>query len=343
MADGNAPEEPSTSTVPVIATTPPPVDLATTLLEMAAQGPLSTVDTAEILALTKADARDALADLVDTGRLERIGQTRGTRYILPGTQIDASASPPRVVTTRVTVGDWQRDLLLTRASRREPLVDDGFLEKQGQRRGTRYVLPGTGGEHAHVEHRVLTDPNVRAVWDMTETSRSATSRSGPHSVSTPTTRRNCSEPCTSPACSTAPAPASNGSTPAVPDLIRPRRLNRPCTHQAKKDRIHDRHPKTSFAHRPHHRSSHVRMPRDDVTFSELSTLAQTANAAENLEIGRRLLPCTALSTYLSMSPIRPASSSRLSDSADSAEPTPQDGSRSATSPGPHRTDRKSVV
>ena len=187
------PDEPVVVTIPVIAPMPavPMSDLATTLVEMAESGPLSTVHAAEVLGLPKADTRDALSALVDEGKLARIGQTRGTRYVLPGTETDAMASVPRGTASRVVVEDWQRDLLLTHANRREPLtneivrdllgidadtarltlaalVDDGVLEKQGQRRGTRYVLPGTG-RHRVLEHPVLADPDVHRVWDMTET------------------------------------------------------------------------------------------------------------------------------------------------------------------------------
>jgi very-short-patch-repair endonuclease len=190
------PVEPVVLPIPAIAPAPPPApvvtNLAATLLEMAAQEPLSTVHAAEVLGLTKEEARGALADLVNIGRLERTGQTRGTRYILPGTQVDAVTPAPREANSRVTIDDWQRDLLLTHASRREPLtneivrdllevdadtarltlatlVNDGALEKQGQRRGTRYVLPDTGRHHVRVEHPVLADPNVREVWNLTKT------------------------------------------------------------------------------------------------------------------------------------------------------------------------------
>jgi very-short-patch-repair endonuclease len=183
-------DEPVVFTVPVTApaarSTPVTADLAVTLLEMAADGPLSTVQAAEALGLTKPEVRDALTALVIEGGLERVGQTRGTRYLLPGTRAEQSA-----LTSRVTVDDQQRETLLTHAGR-EPLtneivrellevdadaarlmlaalVDSGALEKQGQRRGTRYVLPDSGRHHVPVEHPVLADPGTREVWDLTET------------------------------------------------------------------------------------------------------------------------------------------------------------------------------
>jgi restriction endonuclease-like protein len=178
-------------TTPPSSSTPLVRDVAGTLVKMAASGPLSTVHAAEARGLSKEETRDTLAAQVNEGWLERRGQTRGTRYVLPGTEVDEPNLGPRAVAAKVEVYDEQRELLLDHASS-EPLtnevvrdllavdadtarltlaalVDEGSLEQQGQRRGTRYVLPDTRRHHVRGEHSVLADPNVRKVWEMAAT------------------------------------------------------------------------------------------------------------------------------------------------------------------------------
>lgn len=166
---------------------PPSTDIGASLLRLAEQGPLSSVQAGEALGLTTAQARDALADLVTDGRLDRTGQTRGTRYVLPGAR---SVETPPSAGTR-TVDDTARELMLARAAQQAltnevvrdllgvdadtarvtlaALVDEGVLEKQGQRRGTRYVLPDTGPDRADDEPELLHDPELRQVWELAAT------------------------------------------------------------------------------------------------------------------------------------------------------------------------------
>ncbi len=79
--------------VPVV---PPPVveqpdedpdaDRSGLVLMLAGRGALSTNQVADLLAVSLPEARSMLAALVEEGRLEKVGRTKGTRYVLPGTE-----------------------------------------------------------------------------------------------------------------------------------------------------------------------------------------------------------------------------------------------------------------
>lgn len=179
---------------PQVVMAPPSSDLShyeltRSLVKLAESSPLSSAMVAEEYGLTTAEARDVLTRMVTVGLLRRIGQTLGTRYVLPG---DAASSD----TTRAlsVITDEQRTEVVQLASRHTltneavralldvdadtarstlaALVDDGLLDKQGQRGGTRYVLavaePEADRHHRKEEPDGLDDPELRQIWELTE-------------------------------------------------------------------------------------------------------------------------------------------------------------------------------
>jgi very-short-patch-repair endonuclease len=127
------------------------------LLQAAALRPLTSRWVAETLAISLNEARELLQAMVADGGLRRIGQARGTQYVLPD-WTDSRNSQPRPF----VFGRHQRALVL-RAARGQrltneklrrmlgisagqalellsDLVQEGILEKKGQARGTHYVL-----------------------------------------------------------------------------------------------------------------------------------------------------------------------------------------------------------
>ncbi|GAA1275832.1 hypothetical protein GCM10009609_43560 [Pseudonocardia aurantiaca] len=137
------------------------------LLMMAGRGPLSTAQVAEVLGMTQVEARGVLSGLVQRGQLVRTGQTRGTRYVLPGWEHVEQANPPADrPARRYVVGPEERETILRAATRRKltnelvrqilrvdsrtalealtALVEDGSLVRRGERRGTYYEIPSDG-------------------------------------------------------------------------------------------------------------------------------------------------------------------------------------------------------
>lgn len=62
----------------------PDADRSALILMMAGRGALSSGEVANVLAVGQPEARSMLNALVDAGRLERVGRTKGTRYVVPG-------------------------------------------------------------------------------------------------------------------------------------------------------------------------------------------------------------------------------------------------------------------
>jgi predicted HTH transcriptional regulator len=130
------------------------------LLRAAAHRPLSTNWVVEALAIGTAEARAMLNALVEEGALRRTGQTRGTRYVLPGwDEVERPADPGRQ--RRYVVGPHQRSIVISVAHRRRitnetvrtllhvesgqavevlnALVTENLLMREGVGRGTSYV------------------------------------------------------------------------------------------------------------------------------------------------------------------------------------------------------------
>lgn len=138
-------------------------------LELARSGPFTSNQVAELLGIEVHEARVLLKRLVAQRRLDRSGQTRGTRYFLPGSEVGApqpgrprsAERGPRI--SRPAIDAEVRAALLaiagegrlTNAVVRErlgvdaqsaneilmSLVREGDLVRQGRARGTFYVLP----------------------------------------------------------------------------------------------------------------------------------------------------------------------------------------------------------
>jgi very-short-patch-repair endonuclease len=156
-------------------------ELTRSLTTLAKSGPLSSVQVAEEYGITTAEAREVLTRMVSTGLLARIGQTRGTRYVLPGDvpsvstpevsqpTADQRAQVLREAGRRALTNETVRDLLAvdadTARATLSALVAEGLLEKQGQRRGTRYVL----AERLDRLDAALDDPELHAVWKLSAT------------------------------------------------------------------------------------------------------------------------------------------------------------------------------
>ena len=162
-------------------------ELTRSLMTLANAGPLSSAQIAEEYGLTTAEAREVLTRMVSAGLLERIGQTRGTRYVLPG-GAPAAAEPEAAPEARTGATDEQRERVLRAAGRQAltneivrdllgvdadaarttlaALVAEGLLDKQGQRRGTRYVLAEPEADQQGAEPEVLDDPELHAVWEL---------------------------------------------------------------------------------------------------------------------------------------------------------------------------------
>jgi hypothetical protein len=127
------------------------------LLQAAARRPLTSRWVADTLAISANEARELLRSMVADGALRRIGQARGTQYVLPDWAESRNIKPRQFV-----FGSHQRQLVL-RAARGQrltnekirnlldispgqalellsELVQEGLLEKRGQARGTHYVL-----------------------------------------------------------------------------------------------------------------------------------------------------------------------------------------------------------
>ena len=131
------------------------------LLLAASRGSLSTNWVTEMLGITTLEARRLLSSMVDDGELQRIGQTKGTRYVLPHWSEDGYEADQRA---KFVFGPPDRKLVLRAASRRpltnefvrhllgvtpnqafevlSTLVDEQLLERRGRARGTHYVLTG---------------------------------------------------------------------------------------------------------------------------------------------------------------------------------------------------------
>ncbi|MCT2582363.1 AAA domain-containing protein [Actinophytocola gossypii] len=181
---------------PVVTAPPPPSptvsdlthdELTRSLTTLANAGPLSSAQVAEEYGMTTAEAREVLTRMVSAGLLERTGQTRGTRYVLPGS-VASTGEPERLWATRTVVTDEDRARVLHAAGRQAltneivrdllgvdadaarttlaAMVAEGLLDKQGQRRGTRYVLAEPRAEQQRAEPEVLDDPELRAVWEL---------------------------------------------------------------------------------------------------------------------------------------------------------------------------------
>jgi ATP-dependent DNA helicase RecG len=65
------------------------------VVDLAADGPVSNGDIREATGLDRVQALAVLSRLVREGRLARLGQRRGTRYVLPGSLMDSPARPSR--------------------------------------------------------------------------------------------------------------------------------------------------------------------------------------------------------------------------------------------------------
>ena len=63
----------------------PDADRSGLVVMLAGRGALSTSQVADLLAVSLPEARLILTALVEDGRLEKVGRTKGTRYVLPGT------------------------------------------------------------------------------------------------------------------------------------------------------------------------------------------------------------------------------------------------------------------
>jgi very-short-patch-repair endonuclease len=64
----------------------PDADRSALILMMAGRGALSSAQVAGVLAIGRQEARAMLNLLVDEGRLERVGRTKGTHYVIPGSE-----------------------------------------------------------------------------------------------------------------------------------------------------------------------------------------------------------------------------------------------------------------
>jgi hypothetical protein len=62
----------------------PDADRSALVLMMAGRGPLSSAQVADVLGIDQQQARGMLNSLAEDGRLERVGRTTGTRYVVPG-------------------------------------------------------------------------------------------------------------------------------------------------------------------------------------------------------------------------------------------------------------------
>ncbi|MGH3979450.1 MAG: AAA domain-containing protein [Pseudonocardiaceae bacterium] len=134
------------------------------LLQAAERSPLSSARVAGILAIHVAEARALLAEMVADGLLVRTGNTKGTRYLLPGWSEVERRNPPegpprpprslvvsptqrsqvlRAVVHRPLTNEVVRKLLdvdaATSTEILTALVEDSELERKGQGRGTYYV------------------------------------------------------------------------------------------------------------------------------------------------------------------------------------------------------------
>jgi very-short-patch-repair endonuclease len=128
------------------------------LLQAAARRPLTSRLVADTLAISANEARELLRSMVQEGALRRIGQARGTQYVLPGWAESGRGTNAR----EFVFGSHQRALVL-RAARSQrltnekvrnlldispgqalevlsELVQEGLLEKRGKARGTHYIL-----------------------------------------------------------------------------------------------------------------------------------------------------------------------------------------------------------
>lgn len=148
-------------------------------MTLAKAGPLSSAQVAEEYRITTAEARGVLTRMVATGLMERIEETYGAHYSLPGAVPPASTpevSPPareqrarvlREAGRRALTNEVVRDLLGVDADTARDmlaaLVAEGLLDKQEQRGGTRYALaePDVGRPDADLD-----DPELRAVWEL---------------------------------------------------------------------------------------------------------------------------------------------------------------------------------
>jgi very-short-patch-repair endonuclease len=133
------------------------------LLLAAARRPLTTNWVVEMLAISTLEARRLLSSMVERGELRRIGQTKGTRYVLPKwAEAEREGAREGNRRPRFVFGPPERRLVL-QAARRRPLtnefvrellgvtssmasevlstlVDEGLLERRGRTRATHYVL-----------------------------------------------------------------------------------------------------------------------------------------------------------------------------------------------------------
>lgn len=135
------------------------------ILDVARRGPLSSNQVADLLRIDVSEARVLLGRLMTQGRIVKIGQTRGTRYVLPESGFDTShpaETRPRR-SSRPVLSEEARTALLAIAGEsrltsvvvRErlevdaaaandilmSLVREGALIRQGRARGTFYALP----------------------------------------------------------------------------------------------------------------------------------------------------------------------------------------------------------
>jgi very-short-patch-repair endonuclease len=176
------------------------------LLTAAKRRPLTSLWVAQVLAISQTEAREILRALSDAGELVRVGQQRGTRYVLP--TWDKTPSDPHGEGSRTFVsGPAQREQIL-RATRRQSITNEyvqnllgvspsaaletlnamvhaGDLERFGQGRGTRYhrlqpqkVRPVADSPAEEHQERPPARPNrvseIRSTLDYTEHVRSAT-------------------------------------------------------------------------------------------------------------------------------------------------------------------------
>lgn len=159
---------------------PQPIDAGVTLqdrelvLQAAARRPLTSRWVADALAISVNEARELLRSMVEEGVLRRIGQARGTQYVLPDwTRGPTSASASfafdahqREVVLRAAQGqqltnERVRHLLHATAAQAfavlSQLVEEGVLERRGQGRGTHYVLVRermAEGDSVHPRERI---------------------------------------------------------------------------------------------------------------------------------------------------------------------------------------------
>ncbi|MFP5072037.1 hypothetical protein ACLFMI_20520 [Pseudonocardia nantongensis] len=135
------------------------------ILDMARRGPLSSNQVADLFRVEVPEARALLGRLVAQGRLDKIGQTKGTRYVLSGSGVDTprpaearprASSPPTLseesraallavaAEDRLSNGVVRDRLGVDSAAANEilmSLVREGALIRQGRARGTSYVVP----------------------------------------------------------------------------------------------------------------------------------------------------------------------------------------------------------